>query len=122
MDNIVSAVNPLSFVEDSNVDVLIGVIAVVNTDIAAVLGSDSVVEVNRVASDCWTVVSSIADENISVVVEGSSDVLSPSVIIDIENGDVPIEDDVVSTVELLSLVDESNVVVVIADIGVGNVD
>lgn len=122
MDNIVSAVNPLSFVEDSNVDVLIGVIAVVNTDIAAVLGSDSVVEVNRVASDCWTVVSSIADENISVVVEGSSDVLSPSVIIDIENEDVPIEDDVVSTVELLSLVDESNVVVVIADIGVGNVD
>lgn len=122
MDNIVSAVNPLSFVEDSNVDVLIRVIAVVNTDIAAVLGSDSVVEVNRVASDCWTVVSSIADENISVVVEGSSDVLSPSVIIDIENEDVPIEDDVVSTVELLSLVDESNVVVVIADIGVGNVD
>ncbi len=35
---------------------------------------------------------------------------------------VPIEEDVVSSVELLSLVDDSNVVVVIADISVVNVD
>ncbi len=39
-----------------------------------------------------------------------------------EAGEVPIEDDVVSCVELLSLVDDSNVVVVIADISVVNVD
>ncbi len=35
---------------------------------------------------------------------------------------MPIEEDVVSSVELLSLVDDSNVVVVIADISVVNVD
>lgn len=46
VDNVVSAVDTLSVVEYSNVDVLIGVIAVVNTDIASVLSSDSVVEVN----------------------------------------------------------------------------
>ncbi len=39
-----------------------------------------------------------------------------------EAGEVPIEEDVVSGVELLSLVDDSNVVVVIADISVVNVD
>ncbi len=39
-----------------------------------------------------------------------------------EAGEVPIEEDVVSSVELLSLVDDSNVVVVIAGISVVNVD
>ncbi len=39
-----------------------------------------------------------------------------------EAGEVPIEEDVVSSVELISLVDDSNVVVVIADISVVNVD
>ncbi len=39
-----------------------------------------------------------------------------------EAGEVPIEEDVVSSVELISLVDVSNVVVVIADISVVNVD
>ncbi len=39
-----------------------------------------------------------------------------------EAGEVPIEEDVVSSVELLSLVDDSNVVVVIADISDVNVD
>ncbi len=39
-----------------------------------------------------------------------------------EAGEVPIEEDVVSSVELLSLVDDLNVVVVIADISVVNVD
>ncbi len=39
-----------------------------------------------------------------------------------EAGEVPIEEDVVSSVELLSLVDDSNVVVVVADISVVNVD
>ncbi len=37
-------------------------------------------------------------------------------------GEVPIEEDVVSSVELLSLVDDSNVVVVIVDISVVSVD
>ncbi len=42
--------------------------------------------------------------------------------VDGEAGEVPIEEDVVSSVELLSLVDDSNVVLVIADISVVNVD
>ncbi len=62
------------------------------------------------------------DEDISVVDEINSDVLCPSVVVDGEAGEVPIEEDVVSSVELLSLVDNSNVVVVIVDISVVNVD
>ncbi len=62
------------------------------------------------------------DEDISVVDEINSDVLCPSVVVDGEAGEVPIEEDVVSSVELLSLVDNSNVVVVIVEISVVNVD
>ncbi len=80
------------------------------------------VEVNRVVCVCWLVVCSTVDEDISVADEVNSDVLCPSVVVDCEDGEVPIEEDVVSSVELLSLVDDSNVVVVIADISVVNVD
>ncbi len=80
------------------------------------------VEVNRVVCACWLVVCSTVDEDISVVDEINSDVLCPSVVADDEDGEVPIEEDVVSSVELLSLVDDSNMVVVIADISVVNVD
>ncbi len=67
-------------------------------------------------------VCSTVDEDISVVDEINSDVLRPSVVVDGEYGEVPIEEDVVSSVELLSLVDDSNMVVVIADISVVSVD
>ncbi len=39
---------------------------------------------------CWVVVSSTADENISVVDEVISDVLCPSVAVDGEDGEVPV--------------------------------
>ncbi len=71
---------------------------------------------------CWLVVCSTVDKDISVAVEVNSDVLCTSIVVDGEDGEVPIEEDVVSSVELLSLVDDSNVVVVIADISVVNVD
>ncbi len=71
---------------------------------------------------CWLVVCSKVDEDISVADEINSVVLCPSVVVDGEAGEVPIEEDVVSSVELLSLVDNSNAVVVIVDISVVNVD
>ncbi len=80
------------------------------------------VEVNREVCVCWLVVSSALEVGISVVDEINSDVLCPSVAVDSEDGEVPIEEYVVSSVELLSLVDDSNVVVVIADISVVSVD
>ncbi len=80
------------------------------------------VEVNREVCVCWLVVCSALEVGISVVDEINSDVLCPSVVVDGEAGEVPIEEDVVSSVELLSLVDDSNVVLVITDISVVNVD
>ncbi len=80
------------------------------------------VEVNRKVCVCWLVLSSALEVGISVVDEINSDVLCLSVAVDGEDGEVPIEEDVVSSVELLSLVDDSNVVVVIADIFVVDVD
>ncbi len=44
-------------------------------------------------------VCSKVDEDISVVDEINSDVLCPSVVVDGEAGEVPIEEDVVSSVE-----------------------
>ncbi len=52
----------------------------------------------------------------------NSDVLCPSVVVDGEDGDVAVVDNVVSSVELLSLVDDSNVDVLVGDISVVNVD
>ncbi len=80
------------------------------------------VEVNRKVCVCWLVLSSALEVGISVVDEINSDVLCLSVAVDGEDGEVPIEENVVSSVELLSLVDDSNVVVVIADIFVVDVD
>ncbi len=62
------------------------------------------------------------DKDISVADEVNSDVLCPSSVVDGEAGVAPIEEDEVSSVELLSLVDDSNVVVVIAGISVVNID
>ncbi len=46
VDKAVSSVKLLSSVEDSNVDMVVGVITVVNVDLAAVVGSVSLAEVN----------------------------------------------------------------------------
>lgn len=70
----------------------------------------------------WLDVSPTADENISVVDEVSSDVLCPSVVIDIEDGEVLIEDDVVSVVDPLSPVEDSNVDILVGDTADVNVD
>ncbi len=71
---------------------------------------------------CWLVVCSTVDKDISVDDEVNSDVLCTSIIVDGEDGEVPIEEDVVSSVELLSLVDDSNVDILVGDIAVVNVD
>ena len=86
------------------------------------MGSVSVVEVNIEVCVPWLAVCSALELGISVVDEINFDVLCPSVAVEGEDGDVPVEDDVVSSVELLSLVDDSIVVVVIGDIAVVNVD
>ncbi len=44
VDNVASAVEPLSSVDDSNVVMLIGVTAVVNVDYAVFVDSDSVLD------------------------------------------------------------------------------
>ncbi len=58
----------------------------------------------------------------SVVDEVISDVLCPSVVVDGEDGDVAVADNVVSSVEPLSSVDDSNVDVLVGVITVVNVD
>ncbi len=70
---------------------------------------------------CWLVVCSAPDVGISVVDEVNSDELC-CVVVDGEDGEVPVVDNVVSSVELLSNVDDSNVDVVMEDIAVVNVD
>ncbi len=67
---------------------------------------------------CWLVVCSAPDVGNSVVDEVISDVLCPSVVVDGEDGDVAVADNVVSSVEPLSNVDDSNVDDVIEDIAV----
>ncbi len=71
---------------------------------------------------CWLVVCSALEVGISVVDEIISDVLCPSVAVDGEDGEVPIKEDVVSSVELLSLVDDCNEDILVGDIDVVNVD
>ncbi len=80
------------------------------------------VEVNREVCVSWVVVCSALEVGISVVDEINSDVLCTSIVVDGEDGEVPIEEDVVSSVELLSLVDDSNVDILVGDIAVVNVD
>ncbi len=67
---------------------------------------------------CWLVVCSATDVAISVFDEVNSDVLCPSVVVDGEVGDVAVVDNVVSSVEPLSNVDDSNVDDVKEDIAV----
>ncbi len=71
---------------------------------------------------CWLVVCSAPDVGISVFDEVNSDVLFPSVVVDGEVGDVAVVDNVVSSVEPLSNVDDSNVDVLVEVITVVNVD
>ncbi len=68
---------------------------------------------------CWLVVCSALDEDISVADEVNSDAICPSVVVD---GEVPVVDNVVSSVELLSSVDDSNVDLLVGVITVVNVD
>ncbi len=71
---------------------------------------------------CWLVVCSALDVGISDVDEISSDVLCPSIVVDGKDEEVSIVDNVVSSVEPLSSVDDSNVDVLIGVITVVNVD
>ncbi len=71
---------------------------------------------------CWLVVCPTLKVVISVVDEISSDVPIPSAVIDGEDGDVAVVDNVVSSVEPLSSVDDSNVDVLVGVITVVNVD
>ncbi len=70
---------------------------------------------------CWLVVCSTLEVGISVVDEVNSDVLCPSVVVDGEDGEVPVVDNVVSSVELLSI-EECNVDMLVGVITVVNVD
>ncbi len=70
---------------------------------------------------CWLVVCSTLEVGISVVDEVNSDVLCPSVVVDGEDGDVPVVDNVVSSVELLSS-EDCNVDMLVGVISVVNVD
>ncbi len=70
---------------------------------------------------CWLVVCSALDVGISVVDEVNSDVLC-CIVVEGENGEVPIVYKVVSSVEPLSSVDDSNVDVLLGVITVVNVD
>ncbi len=70
---------------------------------------------------CWLVVCSTLEVGISVVDEVNSDVLCPSVIVDGEDGAVPVVDNVVSSVELLSS-EDCNVDMLVGVITVVNVD
>ncbi len=68
---------------------------------------------------CWLVVCSALYVGNSVVDEVNSDAICPSVVVD---GEVPVVDNVVSSVELLSSVDDSNVDLLVGVITVVNVD
>ncbi len=70
---------------------------------------------------CWLVVCSTLKVGISDVDEVISGVLC-CVVVDGENGEVPIVDNVVSIVEPLSSVDDSNVDMIVGVITVVNVD
>ncbi len=71
---------------------------------------------------CWLVVCSALDVGNSVVDEVNSDVLCPSVVVDGEDGDVAVVDNVVSSVEPLSSVDDSNVDLLVGVITVVKID
>ncbi len=121
-EDVVSSVEILSLVGDSNVVVVIADIYVVNVGGAVVVGSVSVVEVNTEVCVCWLVVCSALELGISAVDEINSNVLCPSVIVDNEDGEVLAVDNIVSAVDPLSPVEDSNVDILVGDIAVVNVD
>ncbi len=67
------------------------------------------VEVNREVCVCWLVVSSALEVGISAVDEINSNVVCPSVIVDNEDGEILVVDNIVSAVDPLSPVEDSNV-------------
>ncbi len=71
---------------------------------------------------CWLVVCSTLEVGISVVDEVNSDELCPSVVVDGEDGKVPVVDNVVCSIVTLSSVDDSNVDMIVGVITVVNVD
>jgi len=79
-----------------------------------------VLEVSGEVCVCWLVDCPTLAEDISFEDEVNSDVLS--IVEDGEDGEVPVVDIVVSSVEPLSPVDDSKVVVLIGDIAVVNVE
>ncbi len=70
---------------------------------------------------CWLVICSTLEVGISVVDEVNSDLLC-CVVVEGEYGEVPIVFKVVSSVELLSSVEDSNVDMLVGVITVVNVD
>ncbi len=70
---------------------------------------------------CWLVCSTL-DDHISFVDEANSDILCPSVILDRENGVVPVVDSVGSSVIKLSLVDDWNGVMLTDSVSVVKVN
>ncbi len=71
---------------------------------------------------CWLVVCSAPDVGISVFDEVNSDVLCPSVVVDVRWRCSCCRTMLVSSVELLSSVDDSNVDLLVGVITVVNVD
>ncbi len=71
---------------------------------------------------CWLVVCSTLEVGISVVDEVNSDALCPSVVVDGTDKELSIVDNIVSSVEPLSSVDDSNVDMIVGVITVVNVD
>ncbi len=67
-------------------------------------------------------VCSALEVGISAVDEINSDVLCPSVIVDNEDGEVIVVDNIVSAVDPLSPVEDSNVDILVGDIAAVNVD
>ncbi len=80
------------------------------------------VEVNTEVRVCWLVVCSALEVGISAVDEINSDVPCPSFIVDNEDGEVLVVDNIVSAVDPLSPVEDSNVDILVGDIAVVNVD
>ncbi len=121
-EDVVSSVELLSLVDDSNVVVVIAYIYVVNVDGAVVVGSVSVIEVNTEVCVCWFVVCSALEVGISAVDEINTDVLCPSVIADNEDGEVIVVYNIVSAVDPLSPVEDSNVDILVGGLAAVNVE
>ncbi len=107
VDNVGSSIEPPSMVDVWNEVML--------------MDSVSVVEVNWVVCVCWLVCSTL-DDDIYFVDEANSDILCPSVIVERENGVVPVVDSVGSSVITLSFVGDSNGVMLMDSVSVVEVN